>query len=85
MTPSVLADPAVPLTEAQVEQLQLRLRGMVFNLRVTVCSKGLILQGQSRTYYAKQMAQHLAMSSLSVRIASNEIVVVESPITSRKR
>jgi hypothetical protein len=79
MTPSLLANPPVSLSDAQVEQLQFhvqgRLRGMVFNLRLTVSAEGLILQGESHTYYAKQMAQHLVMSGLSCRIASNQIVV----------
>jgi hypothetical protein len=79
MTASLLSPPAVALTEDQVEQLQLhlqgRLRGMVFNLRVAVSDAGLILQGQSRTYYAKQMAQHVVMSDHNLPIASNEIVV----------
>jgi hypothetical protein len=36
---------------------------------------GLILKGRTRTYYAKQMAQHLVMRSSNEPILANEIEV----------
>ncbi|OYW25179.1 MAG: hypothetical protein B7Z55_00040 [Planctomycetales bacterium 12-60-4] len=67
------------LTEPSVEQLealvQRRLRGPVRNLRLLVGDQGLILQGQSSTYYAKQLAQHTAMEITGLAILANEIEV----------
>jgi hypothetical protein len=37
---------------------------------------GLVLKGRTRTYYAKQMAQHLVMRCCNEPILANEIEVV---------
>lgn len=55
--------------------LQIRLSGRVRNLRLEVRDHGLVLQGQARTYYAKQLAQHGLMSETTVPLVANEIVV----------
>jgi hypothetical protein len=44
-------------------------------LRVLVRHDGVILQGRTSTYHAKQLAQHAAMELGDVRILSNEIEV----------
>jgi hypothetical protein len=61
---------------ARLEALvQARLSGRVRDLRIQVRNHGLILQGQTRTYYAKQLAQHLAMTTSDLPILANEIEV----------
>src|SRR5262249_524063 len=58
-----------------VEILQQRLRGRVRDLRGEGENQGLILQGQSTTYYAKQVAQHTAMEITGLPILANKIEV----------
>jgi hypothetical protein len=58
-----------------VNLLQGELRGRVFDLCVTLVEKGVVLRGQSRTYYAKQLAQHLVLTTFQFPIAANEIIV----------
>jgi hypothetical protein len=52
-----------------------RLHGRVRNFRLVACRYGLVLTGQARTYYAKQLAQHAVMEATSLPIAANEIDV----------
>lgn len=70
---------ASPFSEDSVDniatRLQAELRGRVFDLQLTACERGVILRGQSRTYHAKQLAQHLVMATFRFPIAANEIVV----------
>ena len=67
------------LTEPSVEQLealvQRRLHGRVRDLRLLVGGQGLTLQGQTSTYYAKQLAQHAAIEITGLAILANEIEV----------
>ncbi len=67
------------MTEPSVEQLealvQRRLQGRVRDLRLLVGDQGLILQGQTSTYYAKQLAQHAAIDITGLAILANEIEV----------
>ncbi len=67
------------MTELTVEQLeallQRRLNGRVRNLRLLVQEHGLILQGLTSTYYAKQLAQHAAIEITGLAILANEIEV----------
>jgi hypothetical protein len=56
-------------------QVQCRLSGRVLNLRLLLRDNGLVLQGQARTYYAKQMAQQVVMEATKVPILANEIKV----------
>ena len=64
---------------AEVERLeklvQSRLNGRVRNFRVVVCGGGVILTGQSRTYYAKQLAQQAVLEASALPILANEIQV----------
>ena len=52
-----------------------RLGNRVRDLRIIVLPDGLILQGRTATYHAKQMAQHIAMEVTDLPILANEIVV----------
>jgi hypothetical protein len=67
------------LTQAEVESAELslrgQLRGRVSGLCLSVCTRGVILRGYSRTYYGKQLAQHMLMALCRFPIAANEIVV----------
>jgi len=64
---------------AEVEQLEThltqRLGRQVYGLRVTLRENELVLQGQARTYYAKQLAQHELLKTTSLRLVANEIEV----------
>ncbi len=60
----------------QIEShVQNRLAGRVRDFRVLVRENGLVLKGQVRTYYAKQLAQHAVMDRTGVPILANEIEV----------
>ena len=48
----------------------------VRDLRVILHADGLVLQGRTATYHAKQMAQHIAMEASDLPILANEIVVL---------
>ena len=52
-----------------------RLGNRVRDLRIIVLPDGLILQGRTATYHAKQMAQHIAMEVTDLPILANEILV----------
>jgi len=61
---------------SQLETLiRVRLGGQIRDIRVVCRDDGLVLQGRSRTYYAKQLAQHAVMEVTSIPIIANEIVV----------
>ena len=64
----------VGLAELEV-RLQGKLGGRVRQLRLDVLDGGLVLRGYARTYYAKQLAQHTAMTESEMPIHANEIVV----------
>jgi hypothetical protein len=55
--------------------LQARLGSQVRHLRVNCRNNGVILQGIARTFYAKQLAQHLVMEMTKLPILANEIQV----------
>jgi hypothetical protein len=56
-------------------ELRSRLRGQVSELRVVQQATGLVLQGCSRTFYAKQLAQHVLMRATDMPLIANEIAV----------
>jgi hypothetical protein len=61
----------------QIEShVQNRLAGRVSGFRVLVRNEGIVLQGQVRTYYTKQLAQHAVMDRTRIPILANEIEVV---------
>jgi hypothetical protein len=57
------------------EQIRLRLTGRVRDLHLVVLERGLVLRGQSHTYYAKQLAQQVVMATTELPIWANEIEV----------
>ena len=64
-----------PSLEQAEAMLQQRLRGRVWELRVLSQEGGVVLQGQARNYYAKQMGQQIAMQELRLTVLANEIEV----------
>ena len=74
MTQLVTARP-----EAQEEQLEAqvlrRLGGRVRDVRIMVRPNGLILQGRTGTYHAKQLAQHAAIELTGLPVLTNDIEV----------
>ncbi len=55
--------------------LQILLAGRVRHFHLIATDQGLILRGQARTYYAKQLAQHAVMEATDLPIVANEIEV----------
>jgi len=74
---------AVETNECQdssgVDELEARvqssLAGRVWGLRLMLQGNGLVLMGRTRTYYAKQLAQHAVMKTSRIPIAANAIEV----------
>ena len=66
---------SLPELDRLQAHIQARLLGKVRGFQLIVQDSGLILRGQSRTYYAKQLAQHAVMESADISIAANEIEV----------
>jgi hypothetical protein len=65
------------IDEERLESLmQSRLGNRVRNLRVRVLADGLVLQGRTTTYHAKQLAQHAAMELAPTPILANDIEVM---------
>ena len=56
--------------------IQHRLSGRVRGIRVVRHDNGLILQGRTPTYYAKQLVLRVAMQAATLPILANEIEVV---------
>jgi osmotically-inducible protein OsmY len=78
MTRLATAEAAVSADEfadSLESQIQRRLGGRVRDLRVLLREDGVILQGRSATYHAKQLAQHAAMELAGVRVLANDIEV----------
>lgn len=70
---------AILATDSDLEELALRLQGRLFgrvkNFRLARQGDGVVLHGQTSSYYAKQLAQHAVMSSSDLPIYGNEIMV----------
>ena len=63
--------------EERLESMMLRRLGnRIRDLRVLLLPEGLILQGRTATYHAKQVAQHAAMELAELPILANDIVVL---------
>jgi hypothetical protein len=56
-------------------QVQSRLSGQVRDLQLLLRDNGLVLRGRTRTYYAKQLAQHAVMQACELSLLANEIEV----------
>ena len=75
MSPPVIAESISP-QEERLETLMLRRLGnRVRDLRVVIRPEGMILQGRTATYHAKQLAQHAAMELGKLPILANAIEV----------
>ena len=68
------ADPSVR-TDYLESVIQNRSGRQVHELRVVLHAGGVILRGQARTFYAKQLAQHAAMDITGLPVLANEIEV----------
>jgi hypothetical protein len=75
MTLQMIAEPISPREERLESLIERRLGNRVRDLRVVARPTGLILQGRTATYHAKQLAQHAAMELATLPILSNEIEV----------
>jgi hypothetical protein len=64
-----------PEATAIERHVRSQLSGQIRDFRVIQHDNGLILCGWTRTYYAKQLAQHAVMHSTDVPILANEIQV----------
>ena len=64
---------------AEINAVELRvrdiLRGRVRDLHLEACDEGVILQGYAKSYYLKQVAQHVVMKAVHLPILRNDIVV----------
>lgn len=80
MTISLSAVPANELSssalDALASQVRAQLNGRVHDFRVEMQDGGLVLSGRTRTYYAKQLAQHYVMELASLVIVANRIEVI---------
>ena len=76
MSIQTLETPVLNEEERLESMLVRRLGNRVRDLRVVVLPNGLILQGRSATYHAKQIAQHAAMELADLPILANEIEVL---------
>lgn len=56
-------------------RVQVRLGRRIRDLRLLMYGRSIILRGYARTYYAKQLAQHVVMTETRVPILANEIEV----------
>ena len=70
-------EPQLLTEEEQFESLlQRRLGNRVRDFRVVFLPAGILLQGRTATYHAKQLAQHAAMELGHYVILANEIEVL---------
>lgn len=76
MSTKALATNILTEEERLESMLIRRLGNRVRDLRVILLPDGLILQGRSATYHAKQIAQHAAMELADLPILANEIQVL---------
>jgi hypothetical protein len=76
MSTNALATSFLSEEERLENMLLRRLGNRVRDLRVILLADGLILQGRTGTYHAKQVAQHAAMELATLPIVANEIEVL---------
>lgn len=77
---NVLPQPSIPVHLLEDEDLAARigrrLGNRVRGLRVLRQGGGIVIQGRTNTYYAKQLAQHAAMELDNEPILANDIEVM---------
>ena len=68
-----------PRTKELVERIETTVRrrhgGWVRDFHVVVQDQGMVLRGRTRTYYAKQLVQHTAMTVGGLPLLANRIEV----------
>ena len=57
------------------EHVHARLTGLVGDFQLLLRDGGFVLRGRVHTYYAKQLAQHLAVALIGWPVVANEIQV----------
>jgi hypothetical protein len=75
MSMNAFAEPSLPREDYLESMLLRRLGSRVRGLRILLRGNGVILQGRTATYHAKQMAQHIMMELLPLPILANDIEV----------
>jgi hypothetical protein len=81
-TPQATAVVEIDHLAAQTGKL---LRGRLTGLRIEVRVDGVVLHGQARSFYAKQLAQHAVMNGTELPIVRNEIEVTRRAGNPRER
>jgi hypothetical protein len=77
MNTEALASGVILPEEEHLENILLRRLGnRIRDLRVVLVADGLVLQGRTATYHAKQVAQHIAMEVADLPIVANDIEVL---------
>ena len=77
MSTNALVPDIIVSEEERLESMLLRRLGnRIRDLRVVLLADGLILQGRTATYHAKQVAQHVAMEVADLPIVANDIEVL---------
>lgn len=71
----LLTDPFNAELDQIQRQIQRDLSLRVHNFRLRACDDGLVLEGRTKTYYGKQIAQHAVMDAIDLPILANNIVV----------
>ena len=72
---NTLLTPLLTHDEELTSLIVRRLGNRIRNLRIVRQGGGLVIQGRTSTYYAKQLAQHAAMELNNERILANDIEV----------
>lgn len=75
MNPNIVMQPTLTHPEQLESLMQRRLGNRIRDLRVEVSADGIVLQGRTTTYHAKQLAQHAAMELSNLPIVANDIEV----------
>jgi hypothetical protein len=75
--------PSVSMEQVEAH-LRKRLGGNVRELRVFLHGGAVTLRGEASSYYAKQVAQHVIMKEMKLRVQANEIQVAYGQIKSSK-
>lgn len=57
------------------DHIQRQLNSRVRDFRLSIRDDGLVLEGHTHTYHAKQLAQHAVMAAIDVPIRANDIEV----------
>ncbi len=58
------------------EYVRCRLAGKVLDLRLLLRDDGLVLQGHSHSYHAKQLAQHFVVEATYLPLVADDIKVL---------